>query len=87
MSRFYSGESTLGICNACGGHVRDGGQSGPYCETPRCPNSYYGTSDPPPRLTPVNDVFMVSFPHSEGITREALEEALRGLSDYGKVVY
>lgn len=39
---FYSGESSLGSCNACGSPVHDGGQSGAYCSNPRCPNSYFG---------------------------------------------
>lgn len=30
-------------CPKCGAPMVDAGQSGSYCQTPRCPNSWYGT--------------------------------------------
>jgi hypothetical protein len=78
MSRFFSGPSSAGTCNACGGNVVDGGQSGYYCQTPGCRHSYGGPqpAEERPRLEPVNDVFMVSFPHSDRMTRGELRDAL-----------
>lgn len=42
MTFYDPSTGRLGTCNACGGDVVDGGQSGSYCRTPGCRHSWGG---------------------------------------------